>query len=306
MNIITLERKVAMRRSILPAMIPVLLLAATFTGCGDDESALPTEGEALKKHLLNLVLERHEATVAGNVDKSRSYLLPYMRDEQRATAIWVGEDPEPDMFSDSTRAIRKERGPEFKEGKPIKLETHGRWARLTQDQTDYRGERRTVRGYFLRDDGRWWIVGVIDSPRGGFRDPDMAHAEAETYWPGNIEAYFFLPQVDLKLELVGKASSAWEDFRVQASVTNVSSHTISKLQTRRWFTTVSYILGDSSTARAPRGKGVDPGYGPLPPGETLVLGAWDIAYPAREPQKGMVWKESRYLSNRLILPVPTD
>lgn len=295
-----------MRRSILCVTIPMLLSAALLGGCGGegDPPGPPTEGEALKKHLLGILAQRHEALLAGDLNKARSFLLPYMRDEQKATAIWAGWDPDAATVPDSVIQDVKRRGPSFKPGKPIKLETHDRWARLTQQQTDHLGQKNVMRGYFLRDDGRWWIVKVVVSSSAGIGSDRFAYAEAETYWPDRMAEYFFLPPVELKLELVGKAESSWEDFRVRASVRNVSSRPISKTQMRRFFTTVNYSNGKMNTARAPRGEGVDPGYGPLPPGQTLVLGEFDVSYPTRDREKGVLWQESRYLSNRLILPSP--
>ncbi len=293
-----------MRRSILCVTIPMLLSAALLGGCGgeDETPGPPTEGEALKKHLLGILAQTRQATLDNDPQKARSFMVPYMRDEQRATAIWAGWDPDAATVPDSVIQDMKSRGPSFKPDKPIKLETQGRWARLTQQQTDHLGQKKVMRGYFLRDDGRWWIVQILDAYKdGGFSD-GYAFAKAETYWPDRMAEYFFLPPVELKLELVGKAESAWEDFRIRASVRNISSKPISKTQMRRFFTVVNYRRGRLSTAVEPRGKGEDPGFEALQPGQTVTLGEFDVSYPPREPEKGLLWQESRYLSNRLILP----
>lgn len=296
-----------MRRSILCVTIPMLLSAALLGGCGgeDDNPGPPTEGEALKKHLLDILVQRHEARLAGDLTKARSVYLPYIRDEQKASVIYSGGDPDDSTVSGSARDSLKKEGPTFAADKPVTLETQGRWARLTQDGTTSLGEKFTARAYFLRDDGQWWLVQALrDHTDGGFPD-GYAFAEAETYWPDRMAEYFFLPPVELKLELVGKAESAWEDFRVRASVRNISSKPISTTQMRRFFTVVNYRRGRLSTAVEPRGKGEDPGFEALQPGETVVLGEFDVSYPTRDPEQGLLWQESRYLSNRLILPSPS-
>ncbi len=293
-----------MRRSILCVTIPMLLSAVLLGGCGgEDENAnLPTEGEPLKKHLLDILTKRHEAALAGDAEKVRSFLLPYMQDEQRATAIYAGWDPDSTRIPQEVMGYAKEKGPAFAPDKPSKLEASGRWARLTQEGTSTLGEKVTARAYFLRDEGRWWLVNAVEDHTDG-RFPDgYAFTKAETYWPDRLAEYFFLPPVELKLEVVGKAESAWEDFRVRASVRNASGRPISALQMRRFFTVVSYRRGDMLTAVEPRGKGQDPGFEVLLPGETVVLGEFDVSYPVRDPEQGLLWKESRYLSNRLILP----
>jgi hypothetical protein len=287
-------------------MIPVLLLTATLAGCGDDEpSGVPADGEPLKKHLLGMMAEKHEAMLAGDAEKVRSFLLPYMRDEQRATAIYAGWDPDVTRIPQEVIDDTREKGPAFAPDLPVTMDTHGAWARLVQERTDDLGEAFVVRVFFLRDEGRWWIVDGVRDYTGGAPE-GYGFTQAKYYWPDRMAEYFFLPPVELKLELVGKADAAWEDFRVRAGVRNVSGRPISALQMRRFFTVVNYRRGQFTTGVEPRGKGQNPGFEALPPGETVVLGEFDVSYPTRDPDKGLLWKVSRYLSNRLILPGPTD
>lgn len=283
-------------------VLSLCVMSIVLISCGEDAGKVPTEGEALKEHLLGMLAASYETVLEGDWRTARSYYIGYMQAEQKATSVWVGWDEETKEVSPEMLAYFKKQGPVFDPDRPVHLDVAGKWARLTQKKDD--PEEGMAQAHFRLNKGKWWFVEVVRSRSSERRSGWPAHLNPENYWPDKMDEFFFLPPVRLRLELVGRSDDPVADYRVRCSVTNLSDKAIRPLQMKRFFTTVSYVVGKASTASDPRKDG--PPYKALPPGKTVVLGDIGVHYWGEEPQARMMWKEGKYLSNALILPKPAE
>lgn len=276
------------------SVVAAVLVAICLVGCGkEQQSAPPKSGDALQSHLLDILKSRHEAMLAGDLAKARSYNLPYANAKDKVFWELIGKSWDAAPTKEGLEMART-MPVLFAEGTPVELKQAGDWAYLRQT-----GGEWASHAYFLLQDGKWWVVKAYFGDAKPPTDDKFAYLRADTYWPDHIEDYFILPPVRLEIKPSAKPSTnTYFDWRMSLHVTNISEKTISSTALSRRFRSVQYVVGTSQSATEPV-EGEQ--FRDLKPGETLYVGDVEIRNP--EPKKSeVVFYVGPYVSNRLPTP----
>jgi len=276
--------------TIVTASVAALCLG----GCGNKQHAEPPKsGDALRTHLLDILKARHEATLAGDLTRARSYNLPYANAENKVLYDLIGKawDAAP-----TAKALEIARTSPvlFSGAAPVELKQSGDWAYLRQVDG-----QRAYQAYFLLKDGRWWVVKAYFSAAKPATDDRFAYLRAETYWPDHIADYFLLPRVTLA---IAPSATPLEHpfFNKQLSlhVTNTSDTPISARAMMRRFRSVQFVVGTSQSAVEPSGGET---FSEVKPGERFFVGNVQIHVP-EDKKSQVVFYVGPYVSNRLSTP----
>jgi hypothetical protein len=289
----------ASKRSFQVAKPAILVVGAAFlmiicvAGCGSEEqSEPPTSGDELRAHLLGIIKARHEAALAGDLAKARSYNLPYANAEDKVFWELTGRQWDRKPTQEEIESFRESPTPTYFSGDtPIELEQSGDWARLRQVDGD-----RASNAYFLLQNDKWWLVSAYFSDANPATDDKFAYLRADTYWPDHIADYFLLPEVEIEIAPSATPSEhTYYNKELSLHVTNVSDTTISTTAMGRGFRSVKFVVGTSQSAVEPFG-GEE--FRDLEPGERFFVGNVQIRVPEDE-KSFIVFYVGPYVSNRL-------
>lgn len=273
-------------------VVHFLLLAGllVISGCGEKQSA--QSDESLRDELLGILKAQYEAVLAGEGEKARSFTHPYVNTKNKVSWELIGKNWDEPPTPAGIELYKKAFMP-FPEDTPIEMQKSGNWVYLHQI-----GKEQAYSAFFLREDGKWWIVSAGLRNKEPAKDDRFAYLREETYWPDHIDDYFFMPSIRIDVKQSDEPSTnSYFNWRLSLHMTNTSDKTISKTCMSRHFRSVQYVVGKSQSAADPSG-GKE--FRDIKPGETFYVGDVEIRNPEAGPTK-VVFYVGPYLSN----PVPT-
>ncbi len=274
------------------ASVLVVLVFGIF-GCSGKQTEAPRSGEPLRQHLLGIIRARNKAYLDCDMARARSYYHPYINAEEKTFQELMGI-----LWDNATlrKALKSVRSlPSLFSGDTkIEMKLSGDWAYLRQVMKPDMASK----AYFRLTDGKWRIVNASfgDPKSDGVDHGKFAHLVAETYWPDNMDDFFFLPPIQLEAKTSNQPPKHMiYNWRISLHVTNTSDKTISARAMMRRFTHIQHVLGKSQSATKIIGGDKR---GDLKPGEVFYIGDVEVSKP-KDPKETITFYVGPYVSNRL-------